>query len=90
MYNPEITTTFINQILVLIDNKMDELVGRGDYIINVHNDNNRIYVSFRSGDLNESEEMANDVILYINNHFERNLIKLGNFGKTLFWVTWGE
>jgi hypothetical protein len=76
----------IELIESLIVDEMDRLIGLGDY--QVCNDNSdRFIVSFSIGDVESSGEMANDVVDYVNNSLG-NLLRVGNYSETMFWLTW--
>jgi len=77
----------VNHIVSLIDDKMDELIGKGDYEITHHPDTNKIYVTFESGDKNDSLQMAEDVVDFVNFEMMKNIIYVGNFSEDSFWVT---
>ena len=86
--NLNISDVIISQIEELIDEKMHELIGKGDYTFGYSKEQNRFIVSFREGDIESSCEMADDVVDYVNNHLERNILRVGNCGKSMFWLTW--
>ena len=86
--NLNISDVIISQIEKLIDEKMDELIGKGDYKFGYSKEQNRFIVSFREGDIESSCEMADDVVDYVNNHLERNILRVGNCGKSMFLLTW--
>lgn len=69
----------------LIVEEMNRLIGLGDY--QVCDDGYRFIVSFSSGDVESSSEMANDVVDYVNNELG-NLFRVGNYSETMFWLTW--
>jgi hypothetical protein len=76
----------ISQIEELIDEKMDELIGKGDYTVGYSEEQNRFIVFFREGDIETSCKMADEVANYVN--IERNRLRVGNCGKSMFWLTW--
>jgi hypothetical protein len=86
--NLNISDVRSSQIEELIDEKMDELIGKGDYTFGYSKEQNRFIVSFREGDIESSCEMADDVVDYVNNHLGRNILRVGNCGKSMFWLTW--
>jgi len=82
-----ISDVIISQIENLIDEKMDELIGKVDYTFGYNKEQNKFIVSFREGDIESSCEMADEVVDYVNNHLERNILRVGNCGKSMFWLT---
>jgi hypothetical protein len=84
--NLNISDVIISQIEELIDEKMDELIGKGDYTVGYSEEQNRFIVSFRKGDIETSCEMADEVANYVN--IERNRLRVGNCGESMFWLTW--
>ena len=84
--NLNISDVIISQIEELIDEKMDELIGKGDYTFGYSKEQNRFIVSFREGDIESSSKMADEVVDYVN--LERNILIVGNCGKSMFWLTW--
>jgi hypothetical protein len=84
--NLNISDVIISQIEELIDEKMDELIGKGDYTFGYSKEQNRFIVSFREGDIESSCKMADKVVDYVN--IERNRLRVGNCGESMFWLTW--
>jgi hypothetical protein len=84
-FNESVSDVIISQIEKLIDEKMDELIGKGDYTVGYSKDQNRFIVSFRKGDIETSSEMADEVVDYVN--IERNILRVGNYGESMFWLT---
>jgi hypothetical protein len=84
--NLNISDVIISQIEELIDEKMDELIGKGDYTVGYSEEQNRFIVFFREGDIETSCKMADEVANYVN--IERNRLRVGNCGKSMFWLTW--
>ena len=69
-----------------IDEKMDQLIGKGDYNVMYVESQDRFIVSFRSGDVEECREMAEAVVDHVN--AEQNILRIGNYNKVMFWLTW--
>ena len=84
--NPDVNNDLIKDIEESIDEKMDELIGRGDYNVGYSEDQDRFIISFREGDIQESCDMADEVVDFVN--IERNILRVGNCGKSMFWLTW--
>ena len=78
----------ISHIENLIDEHMDDQIGKGDYTFGYNEEQNRFIVSFREGDIESSCEMADRVVGYVNNYLERDMLRVGNCGKNMFWLTW--
>jgi|688.fasta_scaffold868949_1 hypothetical protein len=83
----------ISQIEKLIDEKMNELIGKGDYTVGYSKDQNRFIVSFRKSNVGKSLDMVNEVgsmaievVDYVN--IEKNILRVGNYGEDMFWLTW--
>ena len=78
----------IDEIIGMIDEKLDELVGSGEYDINYHDDTDRIYVVFKREGGGESEclDMANIVIDYIETELNIKM-RIGNHSSMMFWLT---
>ena len=70
----------------IINEKMDELIGRGDYTVGYSDDQDRFIVSFRKGDIETSCDMADEVVDFVNQ--ERTVLRVGNCGESMFWLTW--
>ena len=84
--NLNISDVIISQIEDSIDEKMNELIGKGNYHVGYSKEQNRFIVSFRKGDIESSCEMADEVVDFIN--IERNILRVGNCGESMFWLTW--
>jgi hypothetical protein len=84
--NENLNNDLIKDIEESIDEKMDELIGRGDYNVGYSEDQDRFIISFREGDIQESCDMADEVVDFVN--IERNILRVGNCGKSMFWLTW--
>lgn len=76
----------IRNIELSIDEKMDELIGRGDYTIGYSEEQDRFIVSFRKGDIESSCDMADEVVDFVN--IERTVLRIGNCDESMFWLTW--
>jgi hypothetical protein len=76
----------IHQIIGLCKEKMDELIGWDDYYVSHHSNTNRIVVSFNVINVESSGEMAEEVANFINDEFEKNIVRVGNYGDSMFWL----
>jgi len=84
--NENKNSDLIENIESSIDEKMDELIGRGGYSVRYSEDQDRFIVSFRQGDIESSCDMASEVVDFVN--IERTALRVGNCGETMFWLTW--
>ena len=84
--NENKNTDLIKNIESSIDEKMDEIIGRGDYTVGYSEEQDRFIVSFREGDIESSCDMADEVVDFVN--IERTVLRVGNCGESMFWLTW--
>ena len=81
-------TKKIEDAIDLLDDKLDELVGYGDFTITHHDQNEKIYVSFaHSSSDEEVQEMADEIIDYLSFNGFHNF-KYGNSTDSMFWITY--
>lgn len=75
-----------NNVITSLDEILDELVGRGDYEISYHENEDRFYISFdRPIDEIEMVELSNKVIDYLDKN-ECGVYTVGNYTDSMFWI----
>lgn len=78
----------ITHIENLVDDKMESIIGKPDYISGYSSFLDRFMVSYQDGDLESSSEIAHEVAEFVNNSLERDIVRVGNYTGAQFWLTY--
>lgn len=78
----------ITHIENLVDEKMESIIGKPDYISGYSSFLDRFMVSYQDGDLESSSEIAHEVAEFVNNSLERDIVRVGNYTGAQFWLTY--
>lgn len=76
----------ITHIEELIDQKMERIIGKPDYNSGYSTFLDRFMVSYQDGDLESSSEIADQVAEFVNNSLERDIVRVGNYSRTGFFL----
>ena len=77
----------ITHIANLIDEKMGRIIGKPDYSSGYSSFQDRFMVSYQDGDLESSSEISHEVAEFVNNSLERDVVRVGNYTMSQFWLT---
>ena len=81
-----------NKIEKLICSAMDRFVGEDDYTCGYKESSDKPYDRFMVKIKNvideDTEELAEDVVKYVNRKLEKTTLRVGNASKEMFWLTY--
>jgi hypothetical protein len=81
-----------NKIEKLICSAMDRFVGEDDYTCGYKESSDKPYDRFMVKIKNvideDTEELAEDVVKYVNRKLEKTTLRVGNTSKEMFWLTY--
>jgi len=81
-----------NKIKKLICSAMDRFVGEDDYTCGYKESSDKPYDRFMVKIKNvideDTEELAEDVVKYVNRKLEKTTLRVGNASKEMFWLTY--
>lgn len=77
----------MNELITTIDQFLNRLVGSGNYSITDRLEENKIYVSLRWSDREDSEEIAFRLVDGVNEKVNNSNLKVGNFSENYFLLT---
>jgi len=81
-----------NKIKKLICSAMDRFVGEGDYTCGYKKSSDEAYDRFMVKIKNvideDTKELAEDVVEYVNRKLEKTTLRVGNTSKEMFWLTY--
>jgi len=81
-----------NKIEKLICSAMDRFVGEDDYTCGYKESSDKPYDRFMVKIKNvideDTDELAEDVVKYVNRKLEKTTLRVGNASKEMFWLTY--